>query len=58
MGAEHIQAFNVVGPGEWAGQQLLRVGLGHSHLLITPSPRGGRWGGGGVGGGRDCLLSI
>jgi len=35
LGAEHIQAFNVVGPGEWAGQQLLRVGLGHSHLLIT-----------------------
>eukprot|EP00667_Euglena_gracilis_P002189 EG_transcript_2187 len=35
LATEHLRCFNVVGPLDWAGQQLLRAGAGGRHIFIT-----------------------
>eukprot|EP00668_Euglena_longa_P002046 GGOE01002378.1.p1 GENE.GGOE01002378.1~~GGOE01002378.1.p1 ORF type:complete len:696 (-),score=177.32 GGOE01002378.1:28-2079(-) len=35
LATEHLRSFNIVGPMDWVGQQLLRVGSGGQHIFIT-----------------------
>eukprot|EP00667_Euglena_gracilis_P001946 EG_transcript_1946 len=35
LATEHLRSFNLVGPMDWTGQLLLRVGAGGRHIFIT-----------------------
>eukprot|EP00668_Euglena_longa_P008873 GGOE01010684.1.p1 GENE.GGOE01010684.1~~GGOE01010684.1.p1 ORF type:complete len:661 (-),score=172.29 GGOE01010684.1:1055-3037(-) len=35
LATEQLRSFNVVGPLDWAGQQLLRAGRGERHIFVT-----------------------
>lgn len=38
LATEQLRCFNIVGPLDWAGQQLLRVANGGRHIFVTPGP--------------------